>query len=786
MSSSSSFSSTNWRYDVFLSFRGKDVRKTFLSHFLKELDRKLISFFQDNKIEKSQSLDPVLKQAIKDSRIAIVVFSKEYASSRWCLNELLEIVKCKNLSGQPQRVIPVFYDLDPSHVRNMTGDFGNIFERTCHNKTKDEVKLWRQALMDVGNLVGFHSKNWDNEAKLIEAIVTDILTNLNLTPSNDFEGFVGIEDHITKMSLMLDLKSEEVRTVGIWGPSGIGKTTIARALFSRISHHFQGRVFIDMRFISKSIKDYSKGNPTDYNMKLHLQRKFLSQILDQEGIKVDQLGMLRGKLKNHKVLIIIDDLDDEVVLDALAGEDEWFGCGSRIIAITKDKHILRAREITCVYEVGFPSEKVALQMFCQSAFRQNSPPNGFMKLASGIAMCAGGLPLGLNLLGSSMRGRDRKDWVDMLPSLQKRLDGKIDKALRISYDGLQKQDQAIFRHIACFFNGYEIEDIKLMLADSELNVDIGLKNLIDKSLIHVIPSLEMSIIEMHCLVEQMGKAIVCEQSNNPGEREFIIDWKNVRDVLEDKSGSNTVQGISLNLDEVDKLRIHKKAFKKMRNLKFLNIYTNTFGGNKETRWHLQEDFDYLPPKLKFLSWEKYPLRFMPPNFRPENLVKLQMMNSNLEKLWEGVHALTGLKDMDLWGSKSLKEIPDLSMVTNLETLNLGSCSSLVELPSSIRHLNKLVELDMSYCSNLKLLPTGSNLISLQCLRLWGCSQLKSFPDISNNISDLDLGESAIEEFPSNLRLENLQALQMFTMKSGKLWETVQVCTLPYIFPLIFK
>lgn len=102
-------------------------------------------------------------------------------------------------------------------------------------------------------------------------------------------------------------------------------------------------------------------------------------------------------------------------------------------------------------------------------------------------------------------------------------------------------------------------------------------------------------------------------------------------------GSNTVQGISLNLDEIDELRIHKKALKKMSNLKFLNIYTTTFGGNKETRWHLQEDFDYLPPKLKFLSWEKYPLRSMPSNFQPKNLVKLQMMNSNLEKLWEGVH-----------------------------------------------------------------------------------------------------------------------------------------------------
>ncbi|XP_044469735.1 disease resistance protein RPS4B-like [Mangifera indica] len=48
-----------------------------------------------------------------------------YASSRWCLKELDEIVKCKNTYDQI--IIPVFYDVDPSDVRNQTGDFGKAF-----------------------------------------------------------------------------------------------------------------------------------------------------------------------------------------------------------------------------------------------------------------------------------------------------------------------------------------------------------------------------------------------------------------------------------------------------------------------------------------------------------------------------------------------------------------------------------------------------------------------------------------------------------------------------------
>lgn len=112
-SSCSSFStscSRNCVYDVFPSFSGEDVRVTFLSHFLKELDRKLITAFKDNEIKRSLSFDPELQHAIKNSRIVVVVLSRNYASSSWCLNELVEIMNCKKKFGQ--MVISVFYGLE--------------------------------------------------------------------------------------------------------------------------------------------------------------------------------------------------------------------------------------------------------------------------------------------------------------------------------------------------------------------------------------------------------------------------------------------------------------------------------------------------------------------------------------------------------------------------------------------------------------------------------------------------------------------------------------------------
>lgn len=138
-------------------------------------------------------------------------------------------------------------------------------------------------------------------------------------------------------------------------------------------------------------------------------------------------------------------------------------------------------------------------------------------------------------------------------------------------------------------------------------------------------------------------------------------------------------------------------------------------------------------------------------------------------------SLACLKDMDLMGSKNLKELPDLSRATNLEKLNLSYCPSLVELPSSIRYLNKLVNLDMAGCTKLETLPTGINLESLSRLILDECSLLRSLPDISDNVAILSLDYTSIKEFPSKWRLLYLVDLSMHDIENEKLWEGVQVC-----------
>ena len=157
---SSSSSSRRWIYDVFLSFRGMDTRNTFTDHLYAALQRSGIFAFRDNeRLERGKSISPELLKAIEESRISIVILSRNYASSTWCLDELVKIIQCMKVMGMT--VLPIFYDVDPSDVRKQMGTFAQAFikheERLKDNMEK--VQTWRATLSEVANLSGWHSQN---------------------------------------------------------------------------------------------------------------------------------------------------------------------------------------------------------------------------------------------------------------------------------------------------------------------------------------------------------------------------------------------------------------------------------------------------------------------------------------------------------------------------------------------------------------------------------------------------------------------------------------------------
>ena len=152
--SSSTSSSRKWKYDVFLSFRGEDTRKSFTDHLYTTLKQKgIFTFRDDEKLERGELIKPKLLKAIEESRFAMVILSKNYASSTWCLDELVKIMECKE--SMESIVYPIFYDVDPSEVRKQTGTYAQAFVK--HEKENiEKVHMWRAALIEVANLSGWY------------------------------------------------------------------------------------------------------------------------------------------------------------------------------------------------------------------------------------------------------------------------------------------------------------------------------------------------------------------------------------------------------------------------------------------------------------------------------------------------------------------------------------------------------------------------------------------------------------------------------------------------------
>jgi hypothetical protein len=158
-SSSSSHSIAMKKYDVFISFRGDDTRVGFTSHLHAALKRSYLETYIDYRIGKGDQVWAELVKAIKDSTLFLVIFSENYASSTWCLNELVEIMKCHK---NGRLVIPVFYQIDPSHVRKQTGSYGTALAEHKHQGKNDDHKMqnWKNALFQAANLSGFDSNTY--------------------------------------------------------------------------------------------------------------------------------------------------------------------------------------------------------------------------------------------------------------------------------------------------------------------------------------------------------------------------------------------------------------------------------------------------------------------------------------------------------------------------------------------------------------------------------------------------------------------------------------------------
>ncbi|BFG42413.1 hypothetical protein CerSpe_286870 [Prunus speciosa] len=693
------------KYDVFLSFRGEDTRATFTSHLHKALLRKNIDTYIDRRLERGDEIAPALLKAIERSKIALVIFSKDYASSTWCLKELVHILGCKKSHGQI--VIPIFYRIDPSDVRKQQGTYA--LEDRPLKRSRDEVANWRAALEETANISGFHdSSKTVTEADFVEEVVQDVLTKLNRESSSDLRGLFGIQRKIEKIESLLCLDSPGVCCVGIWGMGGIGKTTLADAVFHRLASKFEVCCFL------ANVRE----NSEQTNGLHQLRNKLVGEILKEKDVDIDTPSIpphILIRLRRTKALIVLDDVNAREQLEVLVGDHDRFCQGSRIIITARDTGLLEQKvDPEKIYNVEGLGSDEALRLFHSYAFGNKSPTTDYAGLSREVVDYIKGIPLALKVMGSSFRRcKSKQEWEVQWKKVKRVPIGEIQKVLRVSYDGLDDNEKEIFLDIACFHKGCKRKDVERMLDSCDFIGEVGINDLIDRSLISISKGRwSKERIEMHDLVQEMGRAIARKQGNR------LFNADDVYKALTNNQRDGHVKAISFDKFEIEKLplELEHSNFEKMYQLRFLRVsYLPSI-----------VSLD-LPNSLKYLEWRHYPWKSLPSKFSTQNLVVLNMRGSKVEgQLWNEDQSPVNLKWICLSECRHLTEVPNLSRSLKIEHIDLRFCYNLVEIPLYFQHLGKLTYLD-----------------------LWGCD-IKNLPKMPCNLEVLILHESGIEELPSSV------------------------------------
>ncbi|KAJ0545014.1 putative P-loop containing nucleoside triphosphate hydrolase [Helianthus annuus] len=230
--------------------------------------------------------------------------------------------------------------------------------------------------------------------------------------------------------------------------------------------------------------------------------------------------MIERGLRNKSVLVVLDDVDDLKQLEALAKSHTWFGEGSRIIITTRDEHLL-TRHADTIYEVSLLSQDEAMELFNKHAYRKDKPIEDYEMLSKDVVSYASGLPLALEILGSFLYDKNKDEWKSALAKLKCIPNVKVTERLKISYDGLEPNHQKLFLDIACFFRRWYIDDAVTVPDACNLHPRIGVKVLVQKSLIKVDSD---GRFDMHDLVEEMAHYIVRGAHPNHPEKHSRI-WK---------------------------------------------------------------------------------------------------------------------------------------------------------------------------------------------------------------------------------------------------------------------
>ena len=275
--------------------------------------------------------------------------------------------------------------------------------KTRHIEFSSSSYLYLQLIQLIMSLLcSMLCSSTESEFEFIQRVIKEISsTKSNRMPLFVVKYPVGIDVRVEAIEFLLDMESNGVCMVGIYGLGGIGKTTISKAIYNKIANQFEGSCFLE------NVRERSKIN-CDI---IQLQETLLSKILRDRDLKVHNVfegtNLIKERLCSKKVLLILDDVGDSKEVENFLGEYNWFASGSRVIITTRNKQVLTNLGIDHrIYKVKELSECEACELFIQHAFQTSKYEEDYSELAKQIICYANGLPLALKIIGSDLCGKN--------------------------------------------------------------------------------------------------------------------------------------------------------------------------------------------------------------------------------------------------------------------------------------------------------------------------------------------------------------------------------------------
>ncbi|CAN1844665.1 Disease resistance protein L6 [Linum perenne] len=732
-SSSSSSSSCSSKplpaaeFEVFLSFRGPDVRTTFADFLYRYLNRSNIrTFMDDEELHQGEKIAPSLVKAIEESKIYIPILSKDYCSSKWCLQELSLMVKCWK-QGKGHVILPIFYLVQPRDVRHQKGSYLNAFRRHSKKYDAQVIKEWKEALEVVGNMKGWHVTESDGQGAVIDQVFSKVWSHLTRDYMLATDDLIGIDSHLEKLKKRLLSGYEGVKVIGIHGMGGIGKTTIAKALYNDVCAQFDHYCFLeDVR--QTLLK--TDGIET-------LQKKIIYNVL-RLNIEINDadegINIIKSRICNGKVLIILDDVDDKFKFERILGKLEYFCSESRFIITTRDKRVMDFFQEYELYEPVEMNEDHSLQVFSRHAFGMNYPPKGDIALSMKFVKVAAGLPLALKVIGSLLFRKDHGFWKAKLKQLEHLLPLEVQETLRISYLELSHEEKQVFLDIACFFVGEEKVRPFYMWRDCGFHPEIVITTLIQRSLIKI----NQNVFWMHDHIRDLGKLIILEEDFQcPWKRSRIWSNDDALDMLTDekvcaKLGTDRLEVLKVRANDIE---LTDRQFEKLSGLRYLKVEGGGLSGN----------FERTLPNLRWL--QLHLCNWIPKDLNMKKLVILDLNRCSIDDDWKGwkrIKEAQKLRYITLSYCRVLRTDPDLSHCGNLEFIYLEGCKKI----SGELHIGNL--------KNLKVLSLTETIIT----------ELTGDIGMLQNLQEINVVDSKLRKLPTGIgRLSSLEFLYLLSDQS---------------------